>query len=239
MKQLSPNWITEGLIDFEYKKYLLLAYLQEVSTHFNDQQLYPFLSDLVFHYNNLHTIKQNKETATNKFPKKINKLDFENFKIEYERIIEDDKYIKEIESILDFAIPQIKEQLEIGKEIYELVEDKLSIFPVGVVPLNASEGYFFLKQSEKKDTQVYEYAISIYENANETFRGIKTSYINTYTLSITNTFENIKSQLIKEIPKLPNPATYVAESKLIFPLDETLLPIVKRRLVRYIGDIAA
>lgn len=32
MKTLNHNWLTEGLIDFEYKKYILLSYLQEVNT---------------------------------------------------------------------------------------------------------------------------------------------------------------------------------------------------------------
>jgi hypothetical protein len=30
MNKLSENWISEGWIDFEYKKYLLLAYLKNV-----------------------------------------------------------------------------------------------------------------------------------------------------------------------------------------------------------------
>ena len=53
MENLKDNWLTEGLIDFEYKKYQLLGYLQKVKDSFNRVELYPFLSDLVFHYRNL------------------------------------------------------------------------------------------------------------------------------------------------------------------------------------------
>ena len=28
MEKLSKDWLTQGLIDFEYKKYVLMAYLQ-------------------------------------------------------------------------------------------------------------------------------------------------------------------------------------------------------------------
>ena len=28
MKNLEKDWLTQGLIDFEYKKYILLSYLQ-------------------------------------------------------------------------------------------------------------------------------------------------------------------------------------------------------------------
>ena len=40
---------------------------------------------------------------------------------------------------------------------------------------------------------------------------------------------------IKEKKELPNPAVYTINSTLSFPVDETLLPIAKRSLVRYIS----
>ena len=41
MKTLSETWFADGYIDFELKKYVLLAYLQEVSKCFNENKLYP------------------------------------------------------------------------------------------------------------------------------------------------------------------------------------------------------
>jgi len=38
---------------------------------------------------------------------------------------------------------------------------------------------------------------------------------------------------------MPNPAVYSIETDLKFPVDETLLPIAKRSLVRYISSKAA
>jgi hypothetical protein len=42
MEKLKENWLTEGLIDFEYKKYVLLAYLKSVKESFSRVELYPF-----------------------------------------------------------------------------------------------------------------------------------------------------------------------------------------------------
>ena len=53
MKQLSETWFAEGYIDFELKKYVLLAYLQEINKYFYENKLYPQLADLIFHYNNI------------------------------------------------------------------------------------------------------------------------------------------------------------------------------------------
>ena len=64
MKTLSETWFAEGYIDFELKKYTLLAYLQQVTSYFNESKLYPQLSDVIFHYNNLQALKENKKFYT-------------------------------------------------------------------------------------------------------------------------------------------------------------------------------
>jgi hypothetical protein len=53
-----------------------------------------------------------------------------------------------------------------------------------------------------------------------------------------NTYENIKAELIKAKIDLPNPAVYSIETELKLPMEETLLPIAKRSLVRYISTAA-
>jgi len=54
-----------------------------------------------------------------------------------------------------------------------------------------------------------------------------------------NTYENIKSELIRHKKELPNPAVYSIETELNYPVEETLLPVAKRSLVRYISNKAA
>jgi len=234
MEQLSPNWITEGLLDFEYKKYVLLAYLQKAGKSFDEKKLYPFLSDLILHYNNLVTIRENKTFVSNLFPKKISKLDLQQFTLAYEKMIADESYMKEVEAILDFAIPKMNESLEEGKEIYHDVEEHLNIYPVGLVSLNPDSGYMMLTRVTTKETTVFSYQITIFESAQEKFRGIKTDFIGDYPLSFTNTLEEIKFQLMKQFRQSANYAAYAVESKVDFPMKETLLPIAKRSLVRYL-----
>ena len=59
MKSLSETWFAEGRIDFELKKYTLLAYLQEVDKYFNENKLYPQLADVIFHYHNIVAFREN------------------------------------------------------------------------------------------------------------------------------------------------------------------------------------
>src|SRR5579875_1215173 len=235
MKTLSETWFAEGYIDFELKKYTLLAYFQEINKYFNENKLYPQLADLIFHYNNLVAFRENKKYLQEQFPKKLTGVQIEKLQILYEQMIADDELMQELEDIINYSAGEMKTTISSGTEIYEFVEEKLIITPIGLVPLDVQEGYFFLSTGNKKDTRVYYYRLSIFEKRDEKFRSIKTSFIDMMQRSMSNTYENIKYELIKNRNDIPNPAVYSIETELSFPVEETLLPIAKRSLVKYIS----
>ena len=143
MKTLSETWFADGYIDFELKKYTLLAYLQEVNKYFNENKLYPQLADIIFHYNNLVAFRENKKYLQEQFPKKFTGVQLEKLQVLYEQIIQDDELMAELEEIINYSATHMKSAITSGTEIYEFVEDKLKIYPVGLVPLDINEGYFF------------------------------------------------------------------------------------------------
>jgi hypothetical protein len=239
MKTLSETWFADGYIDFELKKYTLLAYLQEVSKYFTENKLYPQLADVIFHYNNLMAFRENKKFLQEQFPKKLTGIQIEKLQVLYEQMIEDDELMQELEDIINFSASKMKKAITNGTEIYEFVEDKLTIFPVGIIPLDVNEGYFFLSEGTYKDTHVYQYRLSFFEKHEEKYRSIRTEYIDCWQRNLVNTYDNMKAELIRMKSQLPNPAVYSIETELKFPMEETLLPIAKRSLVRYISNKAA
>ncbi|MFT3948268.1 MAG: hypothetical protein QM763_14955 [Agriterribacter sp.] len=236
MKTLSQTWFAEGYIDFELKKYTLLAYLQQIHTEFTQNKLYPQLSDVIFHYNNMLHFKYSKELMQEQFPKKFTHIDVDKLQILYKKIVNDDEMMKELEDIIQYAIKNMSATIKDGAEIYEFVEEKLNILPVGIVPLENREGYFFLCDGKHSDTRVYHYRLSIFEKHDEKYRSIKTSFVAEWQRNFVNTYENIKTELIRNKSELPNPAVYSIETDLSYPLEETLLPIAKRSLVKYITE---
>jgi hypothetical protein len=238
MKQLSETWFAEGYIDFELKKYTLLSYLQEINKYFNQNKLYPQLADLIFHYNNIVAFRENKKYLQEHFPKKLTGLQIEKLQVLYEQMIDDTDLMQELEEIINYSAGEMKTTISNGTEIYEFVEDKLNIVPIGLVPLDMQEGYFFLSAGQTKITRVYHYRLSIFEKHDERFRSMKTAYLDQWQRSMVNTYENIKYELIRSREDLPNPAVYSIETDLTFPVEETLLPIAKRSLVKFISQAA-
>lgn len=238
MKSLSETWFAEGRIDFELKKYTLLAYLQEVNKYFNENKLYPQLADIIFHYNNIVAFRENKKYLQEHFPKKLTGFQMEKLQLLYEQMIEDSELMQELEDIIHYSAAKMKRAISSGTEIYEFVEEKIAISPVGIMPLDINEGYFFLSSGNVKQTSVYHYRLSIFEKHDEKYRSMRTLFIDDWTRSLSTTYEHIKSELIKKHKHLPNPAVYAVETSLSFPVEETLLPIAKRSLVKFISTAA-
>lgn len=239
MKQLSETWFAEGYIDFELKKYTLLAYLQQVNKYFNENKLYPQLADVVFHYNNIVAFRANKKFLQEHFPKKLTGIQMEKLQLLYEQMIDDSELMQELEDIINYSADTIKTTLQTGAGIYEFVEERININPVGIMPLDHKEGYFFLTNGNSKMTKVYSYRLSIFEKHDEKYRGMRTHHIDDRRRSIATTYEHIKSELIKSHANLPHPAVYAIETGLSFPVEETLLPVAKRCLVKLLTENAA
>jgi len=237
MKVLKPNWITNGLIDYEYKKYELLAYLQGIQSQFIQNKLYPYLSDLVGHYNNVVELKASKHNWANQFPKTLDKINLKKGKLIYRPENKDTPLLDEISSILSFAQDEIKSVVKDGADIYEYVEQNVDISPIGLIPLNSDEGYIFLHQQTSKKYNVYRYTMTIFEESKENFRGMRTSFIKTEYYSRFVTLESEKINLTKQFSSLPNPAVFYITTDMKFPEKETLFPVAKRYLIRYLSEI--
>ena len=159
MEALNKNWLTEGLLDFEYKKYVLLAYLQNVKQHFNKTELYPPLSDLIWHYKNLLNIKNSYEQLSSGFKKELESFDAKDLKLIYAKG-QQEEWLKEMDGIINYATPLLQQNIYEGKEIYDLIEKHLSLSTVGIMPVNHSEGYFLFHYTKSKKVPAYYYSVS-------------------------------------------------------------------------------
>lgn len=235
MKNLSDNWITEGWVDFEYKKYLLLAYLQHVDTQFREVKLYPPLADLIYHYSKLKNFSENKEQLKSAFPKMLQSPDFLKMKLNYRPLHDDDEVMKQLEEIVQYALPQMKKAIEDGRSIYDFLENEMQIEPIGISPLYQKEGYCFLSLEKSPDIFIYRYKINWFQDNVETFKGVMMQFMRSVKKSLFQTLENLKMELVKANKELPNPATFRIHSMQTIPVDESFLPISKRLLLKTVA----
>ncbi len=232
MAALAHNWLTDKHIDFEYKKYELLAYLQEVHQSYGQTKIFPWLGDLLNQYKDLISFKENQQRLKDNFSRDLTGIDPITLTLKH-KVLPDEKDLEEVNSILNFAIPLLKNSIDEGKRIFDFVEKNITFSPIGIVPLYNKEGYLFVNVTSQ--LHVYKYGVLFYQNSNDKLRSLSTEYVTSYETSTSIYPEKIKSLLIKDYPELPNPAVYSIRSELDIPFAETLLPIAKRYFVSKIA----
>ncbi len=232
MKGLSKNWLTEPSIDFEYKKYTLLGYLQHVQQQLTTNKLYPYYPELLRHHRALTTFWNNKDLLRHQFPRSLSGLDVSTLSLLYQELEEDMALLDELNAIVAFSLPEIEKTIDEAAQLEGLLKEHLHFTSVGIMPLHQTEGYLLLKQ--QKNIGVYAYQLSMIQAIETPQQHVYTQFITTYNSSITTTLEHIKTDLINQRKTMPNPATYAVETSVLLPLNETLLPLATQVLYEYV-----
>ncbi len=84
----------------------------------------------------------------------------------YEQMIQDDELMQERKNYQLLHQSYETNHPERNRES-GFVENKLTISPVGLIPLDINEGYFFFSSSNTKSTRVYQYRLSFFEKHDE------------------------------------------------------------------------
>ena len=109
---LELNWYLKEPIDFEYKNYILLAYLAKLDASYSLHKLSPFL----FHTENLVDDMKRFEKDFKEFDNSL-KREIVGFSWKFGIIYEEKKTLKEIEEIMeliDYAIPILESKIQLG-----------------------------------------------------------------------------------------------------------------------------
>ena len=221
--------------DLETKQYSVLQSLKEYYDEFSHNRLYPALSDLIDLCTSLEAVIQKKIDFENHLPHRIKDLDLQNTKLVYEASQGNDGGLQRAVELILWAIPHIKKVVYEGMNIYNFVEEHMTIEEVGIMPMYREEGYWFVPDNQTAALHLLRYEFSLFTSANERFRTLKTHVLESIGQSyIRSAPESLKLGLIEKYQDLPNPATYACETDLDFSYTQTILPIAKRKLMTHV-----
>jgi hypothetical protein len=234
---LETDWLLKDPIDFEHKQYVLLSYFQKLNERFDKFEVYPSFIELSLHFANVRTmIAENRMLSTDK-------------KFEYfddELLVSDLKYsqIPELNSeeetqykeILNYTAPKIYDYFNIAKSIWVIVNESVNIsIKRNKNELYKKQGYFYFFNKKENTLYVWEYKLKKRKGSQE--------YLNQSNLIYSGPKESLTlSEIINNFSKWNNPDLNNKYTIFEFlggeeyPLEQTLLPIFKRRILTYINQ---
>ncbi len=222
--------------DLETNQYMILGGIKEYQNELNRKKVYPSLSKLIELDTFLGDIVENKNKMFDAFPKEIVRYDLENKKIILEPVDKSPEKVDFVFNLIQWALPILRQTIEEAIVLYEFVEKNLEIDNVGILPLYKNEGYFIVPDNLFSTLQVFRFECSLFSADSEKYRSLRTKLIEEYEKNfIQKSPELIKLDLINRFKELPNPATFLCETDLDFPFNETIFPIAKRKLMHKVA----
>jgi hypothetical protein len=233
---MNTDWMFEKPIDQEYKEYKLLSYFQKMGEKLDKLELYPSFIELSLHLMNVQAlVRDHKIVYTDK---KLTNVDDEilvkDLKVRELPEMSNEE-LQEFQKILSYSAPRMMEYFNVAKSVWTIVFDSLDM----VIKRNKKnvlhqKGFFYYIDNEKK-YYVWEYIMKKETKQNPQqmikIELIYDNLINDLTISkIINKFSSFDS-----IDKKMGPIFYMISSG-IFPIQETLLPMFKRRIAGHISQ---
>jgi len=237
--KLNPEWMFKEPVDFEYNKYTLLGYLQKCENRFEKFEIYPDFIELSLHLANIQSlIKENTLLLTEK---KFEDCDDEILIKElYSKIppkLKDEEQ-EEINKTLKFSTNKVFDTFNLGKSIWNIVYDNIQItLKKNKENISSKFGFavFFDKKNEK--VFIWEYNIKKVSKKDINFK----TYLNLIYEGSEN--EKTMTSIIgentswKEGEQFKFQPIFEVKSSQDFPMKETLVPMIRRKIMSYISQI--
>lgn len=226
-------------LDFEYNKYTLLGYLQKCEKRFENLEIYPDFVELSLHLANLQSLsKENTLLLTNKkFDSCDDEILVKELYYKKPRILSKEEE-NELDKTIKFSGNKLFDAFNLAKSIWSLAFDNVDIsLKRNKKNIGLGSGYVFHFKKNDQLLYVWEYQIKklkrddfnnktimnlIYEGGPEDLTLV--NIIDTHS-----TFNN--NLYYKELP------IFELKSLQDFPIEQTLVPIMKRKLLSYILQI--
>lgn len=233
---MDTDWLFQGILDAEQKQYVLLDYFQKLNKHLELMEVYPMFIELSLHLGNIQTLLNKNQIlyTDKKFLTNDDELVLSDLKVKDIPVLADEE-IDEYHQILKNTQPQLFYYFNFAKSIWSMVYDSVDI----VVKKNknnfkSNSGFFYFKS--KNIVYVWQYTTKkVYRVKNQSKTTTKLVYEgpqnNLTMLEIISKF----SKTYEKNGEVNNPV-FEMFCKDIFPLEETLIPIFKRKVLTYISQ---
>ena len=220
--------------DPEAAEYRLRAELQTARRAFRTSRIYPHLAELVRLRRALRAVLDHADHLRSR-PGRVTGVDWEKEEVTFAPSEWPADRAASVEGLARWALPLVEHAIGEGQAVYDFVEATTRVAAVGLVPAYVDEGYLLVPQPEGEAAPfaALRYACGILTAPDARYRSLRTAVV---ALPDGLAADPVawKRALAAAQPDLPNPATYLLDAEVGFPIRETVLPVAKRKLLRLI-----
>jgi hypothetical protein len=220
--------------DEEAARYRILAGLQEARHAFARTRVYPHLADLIRLRRALTLFLEGVDQFREARPGRVTGVDWEAGTLLRDAEDEDPPLLAE--GLARWALPLLTDVLDEGRTLFEFVDEHAALAAIGLLPPYQQEGYLLVPDGDGAGGLLaLRYAVSVLADESGRYRSLRTTPVVADLPPLAPPLA-WKEALMAAFPDLPAPATFRLDTDVPFPVEETVLPVAKRKLLRLITD---
>jgi hypothetical protein len=227
---MDTDWLFQGILDAEQKEYVLLSYFQKLNQKLEEMKVYPMFTELSLHLGNIQTLLTRKQLlyTDKKFSSTDEEITFKDLKTKDIPPLSEQEYF-EFQKILQYSQPKLLDYFNIAKALWTLAYDSIVVTTKkNKNNLNSKTGFFYFERGDM--VYIYQY---LNKNKNKvTTSQLKEIYVGEKNLTISKLLSKFSPNYKKEKQNLL--PVFEVKGNEIFPIEETLLPIFKRKVLNLV-----
>ncbi len=212
--------------DTEAARYRILAGLAETRAAFRSNQISPWFGDLVAVHRGLAALVAGADSVESRIGT-IADVDWE-----AGRLVRRGPEAPLAVGLARWALPRVEAAIEEGRTLYEFAAEQAALHAVGLVPPYRDEGFLLVQGAHA--ISVLRYRISPLTGPDGQYRALRTSRLDAH-LDPLATPSAWKSALAQVAPDLTTPAAFRLDAEVDLPVEATLVPVAKRKLLGLVG----
>lgn len=231
--KLDPEWLVKEPVDFELKKYTLLDYLQKCEQRFDKLEIYPDFVELSLHLANVQSlVKENVLLLTDKkFESCDDEILLKELYPKKPRTLSSDEE-QELDKTIRFSGGKLFDAFNIAKSIWNIAFDNIEVNVrrnKEYITLGKNFSYYYERDTET--LYVWEFEMKKMKNDANNYKGVMKLIYESKTedLPLSKILETFsKWNQLKSFNQIP---IFEIKSNQKFPIDSTLIPLVRRKLL--------
>lgn len=233
---MDTDWVFKTPIDAEQKKYILLDYFQKLNKNLEEFKIYPMFTELSLHLGNVQTLLNRNQIlyTDKKFDSFDDELLMNDLKVKDIPTLNNEEY-DEYQMILKYSQPKLFDYFNIVKSLWMIVNEKIYVnIKKNKKNISSNSGFFYYEKDgnifiwKYKRRKINKIPNQYRTKIDLIYNGSKDGL--TITEILIKIVETYKSKKEDKDPIFE----LVCENE--FPMNETLVPLFKRKIMTYISQ---
>ena len=217
-----PLSLFDAARDAEAARYRILAGLADARAAFTDCRVAPHLADLVALHRGLAALVSGADAIGPAGA--VVDVDWQ-----AGRLVRERPPAPLAVDLARWALPRVEAAIVEGRTLYEFAAEHAALEAIGIVPSYRDEGFLLVRDG--RAVHALRYRISPLAGADGRYRALRTVPLDGTTLDPLAPPQSWKAELAQTAPDLAAPAVFHLQAEVDLPVEETLVPVAKRKLL--------